>query len=163
MNYTIQNYDDYYSTGTTGNDEQVVMGLIAPDIVIYFFDQEGFYLRQKSVPLPNPPEKDSESGIYLLDSHFIARFADELAEVKRQFGYQPGPISIETFFDPKNYVGVSSYPSNYQEFLDYPDRFSEEEKQAYESYIKQWDDDECFVFCWGEEYWMNSNGEIESS
>lgn len=163
MNYTIQNNKIYFWTGRDQDHKQIIMGLLAPYVVVYSFNPDGSYHKRELIQLAHPPRRDAESGVYDLNSQFMTRFSGELDEVKRQIGYQPDSVSIQEFFDPAQYVGVSSLPSDYQEFLDYPDRFAEEEKQAYESHITQWKNDGNFVFCWAEEYWMNKNGEIESS
>jgi hypothetical protein len=163
MIYTIQNGGYYYWTGRNRDQEQVIVGLLAPHILLYSFDQVGSYIKRELVQLSKLPKRDRDSSIYLLDSQFMARFSGELNEVQHRIGYQPGSISVKEFFDPDYYVGVSPYPSEYQEFLDFPDRFSEEEKHAYESHIRRWNEDGQFVFCWAEEYWMNRDGEAVSS
>jgi hypothetical protein len=163
MTYTIQNNEIYYWTGRDRNHQQVMLGLLAPDILIYRFDMDGNYLKCERAALINNPKKDDETGIYVLDSTFMARFSSELVKVKHLIGYQARTIRINEFFDLEHYVGILPYPSDYQNFLDSPDGFSDEEKRIYESHVSRWDKDGNFVFCWGEEYWMNSEGEIESS
>jgi hypothetical protein len=163
MIYAIQNDRSHYWTGRNRDHEQVIMGLLAPHILLYSFNQEGSYLKRELIRLANRPTRDSESGIYVLDSQFMTRFFGELDDVKRRIGYQPGSVSVREFFDPECYVGVLPYPSDYQEFLDSPDRFSDEERHAYASHIRRWNEDGQFVFCWAEEYWMNRHGEVESS
>jgi hypothetical protein len=93
----------------------------------------------------------------------MEKFYRELEAIKSRIGYRSGAVSVREFFDNDIYVGIASYPSDYQEFIDFPNWFSDEEKQAYEAYIKQWNKRGDFAFCWAEEYWMNKEGKTVSS
>jgi hypothetical protein len=162
MSYPIQNDANYFWTGRDLQNDQVILGLLAPDVVVYHFDGEGKYMRKEVISLAHPPTKEQYTGIYRLDSEFMTQFSSELDEIKSRVGYRPGAVSIQSFFDPTHHVGLMAYPSTYQEFLDFPERFSEQQKKAYGLHLEKWTNDRNFVFCWAEEYWMNHQGEIES-
>jgi hypothetical protein len=82
-----------------------------------------------------------------------------------EFGFCPAQIRIKEFHIPQEMFAVYHLPDHYQEFLKNPNgpTFEEEERQAYPGWIQQLNESGNFVLEWGNDYWLDSTGEVVAS
>ena len=77
--------------------------------------------------------------------------------------FTPGTIFVKPFFLQEAGLGISDLPEHYQEFLDHPKNANEDERFYYPEEIKEWREGGNFVLWWNEDYFLNEEGELESS
>lgn len=155
--YAIQPHgggDSY--TGLTASTDQVLMGLLCPNLVALFFDAEGDLLRADQRPVPffqgvNPPFHIYDKRIWPL-----------IEAWQKDLGFQPATIKVNRFFSQDHCVGIEDYPTHFHEALSDPAE-GEEEKSAVRESLKLWDKDGLFVLWWGKDYWLDESGEVNSS
>jgi hypothetical protein len=60
---------------------------------------------------------------------------------------------------------VYHLPEHYREFLKGPNSpaFDEEERKAFPELIRQWNEVGQFVLEWGNDFWLDSTGEVVAS
>jgi hypothetical protein len=88
----------------------------------------------------------------------------ELQEYLRaEFGVEPAVIRVRQFVTDR--VVIFPLPGHYQEFLDDPQSpsFERGQRERFPAYIKEWIEGEHFVLLWGNDYWLDKNGEVTSS
>ncbi len=83
--------------------------------------------------------------------------------LRAEFGFQPALIRVREFATDR--VAIFPLPADYQEFVDDPETpsFDEEQRKCFPYYITKWVENEEFVLLWGNDYWMDNNGEVTSS
>jgi len=89
--------------------------------------------------------------------------AERLEDWKAEVGFETKPIRIRKFYLDRYQLGIADLPSGMQEAVDSPDEFDEEELEMVMADIDGWLKDGQFVLKWGNEYYMNAAGEVESS
>jgi hypothetical protein len=167
--YPIRTEESYLlHTGFTSDNRQVLMGLYCPDIVAIFFEQNGSLLeaQKRRLSFLKPDE-----GVYDI---YDPRITDELLSWQTELGFQPGTIRVKRFFvwdNPefssdlpwmRNGIGIQDYPDHFAEILGDPNAL-EEEKEALQKSLEPWEADGQFVLWWGNDYWLNREGEFVSS
>ncbi len=131
--YLIQNDAHHYHAGRLDNGSQVLM--------------DGFYR----------VEFDTEGN-------FLAAFSRETSELPLVVqSFVPGTISVKAFSLPELGLGIQDLPDHYQDFLDHPENNNEDERQHYPKEIDEWRESGSFVLLRNEDYYLNADGEIESS
>lgn len=147
-----------YDAGRLENGNQIVMGIQFPEIVLVEFDADGNYLGYETVPIQKEILAVSD-GVYRADpiplSIAIRHQQEELGLIK-------GPISVRPFFVPERWIGIKPLPDHYQDILDHADPDSQEWNEVQEE-ARLWQDRGDFVFYWDEPYYLNRDGDIESS
>ena len=157
--YNIQNSEIYFHTGHLENGNQVLMGIQFPDIALLEFDPQGNYL---SIAARGIPKQflSVRNGIYWADDivlqALIKNWQDEI-------GFIPGTISVKPFFLPDQWIGIQDLPDHYLEFLNQPENYDEERRLQLQEDIRQWRESGDFVLYWSEDYYLNQEGEVESS
>jgi hypothetical protein len=117
-------------------------------IIAAICDQGGNLIRVLHQEVSSPPNKYS--------------FEDCLI---RELGFSPSLIRIKEFRMPAELFAVYHLPSHFSSFLIDPnDRiFDEEDRGAYPEMIRQWHESGQFVLEWGNDYWLDRNGDVVSS
>ena len=139
--YTILDDVYHYRTGRLGNGNQALMlsgddGTATAELTWAEFDSEGDLVAfYDKAPRP--------SSMSLL--------------------FTPGAISVKSFFIPEVWFGIQDLPEHYQEFLDHPENANEEERLYYPEEISAWHERGDFVLWCNEDYYLNKDGELESS
>lgn len=96
--------------------------------------------------------------------NFLAALSGQISELPPQIKrFTPGTISVRAFFLPELWLGIQDLPDHYQDFLDHPENSNEDERQYYPKEIEEWRDSGSFVLLWNEDYYLNADGELESS
>jgi hypothetical protein len=129
------------------------------ELIVAVFDGGGNLVQVIHRELPSPP--------VLLDSGEV-REVDERAfrkYLRREFGHAPGLIRIKEFRLSREMLAVYHLPEHYREFLENPNSpvFDDEQRQSFPGLIRQWREEGQFVLEWGNDYWLDSRGEVDSS
>jgi hypothetical protein len=132
--FPINGYGEDFFTGHCRNGDQVLMGLLCSNVVLFRFDREGRLVGTERRPWLYPAEQSA--GIcHICDAVFTKRLADQIGGWQEEIGFTTGRSEVEEFFDAEQYVGIE---------LD-------ENRGC------------TFVFWWAKEYSMDGAGEVEST
>jgi hypothetical protein len=132
--FRIGSYGDDFSTGTCNNGNQLIIGLLCPNIILYRFDAIGRRIGREIHPWNFPAPLDN--GIYqIFDPTFQARIRDQISRWKTELGFKEEKVDVQLFYDVEQDVGIEV----------------DEARGC------------AFVFWWAKDYWMNENGEVEST
>ncbi|MBY0550693.1 MAG: hypothetical protein K2W95_25665 [Candidatus Obscuribacterales bacterium] len=154
--YVLQSYGDEFYTGSNDDCEQVIIGLHCPHIVAYFFDEEGTLVNKERQLWKHPAPRINNDGPYnIYDKEFVEAINQQTWDWMERMGFQEESIKIRKFTDETMGVGISELPT-YLKDLD-PDEEDMQEALA------DWLESGNFVFCWGKEYHMAPDGEVEST
>ena len=156
VKYTVRNNGQYFTTGIDGQGRQVLMGLLfgatSPEVVGVFFDKSGDLLG--SVVEPVAPRLDENDEVA----------ADRtLADVRSTIGLTPASIFIKKFRLDDRQVGISDLPEHYQDFLNNPEEFDEQRRAELSGDVQRWFSEGDFVLWWGEDYYLDKDGDVSSS
>ena len=148
--FPLQGYEEDFSTGICADGRQVVLGVLEPELVAYFFDPQGDLLRMERRPPRKPTHSDNNSRDTGHD------------EWKLELGFVSGPIHIKGFFDAEEYVGIELIPEHLQ-----PEEIAAEPDAELRGHLAEtragWLEGGNFVWWWAKDYWMSSEGEVEST
>lgn len=109
--------------------------------------------------LPSPPVLPDSDEIREVDEDDFPEY------LRREFGFSPGLIRIKEFRIPQEMFAVYHLPQHYREFLVNPKSpaFGEEERTVFPGLIRQWNEWGQFVLEWGNDFWLDSTGEVVAS
>jgi hypothetical protein len=132
--FNLRSYGDDFQTGRCANGDQVLMGLLCPNLVLFRFDREGTLIGRELRPWSFPARR--VGGIYeIFDPMFRTRLGEQITTWQAELGFSEEPITVCGFFDKEHWVGI-----------DLPD------------------DEPCaFIFWWAKDYWMNAAGKVVST
>jgi hypothetical protein len=167
--YLIQSHESYFFwAGRTKDRTQVLMGLACPYLVGFFFDLGGNligvqkrhleFLQPSGVFVDGEPIQGQVKIYDIYDEEIPIR----LDEWQQEIGFQEQIISVKRFADPAIGIGIRDYPEHFAEVLSDPEA-SEEEKEGVLESLPEWEADGQFVLWWGNDYWLNGDGEVTSS
>ena len=153
--YLIQNTEYDYHAGLLENGRQVLMDRSsrvefdgAGDVVAVF-SHEAVSTTMKAL--------DAEGNV-------LAAFVQEAPEEPSLIlPFTPGTISVKPFFLPELWLGIRDLPDHYQDFVDHPENATEDERFYYPDEIDAWRECGDFVLWWNKDYFLNTEGELESS
>ncbi len=82
-----------------------------------------------------------------------------------QFGFTPELIRVKAFLVPEEGLSVHAFPSHYDVFLADPMErvFDDFDRENYPGMIRGWIAEKAFVLDWGNDYWLDDEGEVASS
>lgn len=154
--YTIQNNGNYFTTGYTASGEQVLMGLVAgdcgPEVLCVLFDVNGKFLTTTSDPIPAGSARTADTAA-----------SRQVVSVQQRMGFQPGTIRVQRFAMPGRAVGIDDLPDHYQEFLASPGHHDPKRQEELAEDVRQWIEEGDFVLRWGEDFYLDSEGDVSSS
>jgi len=132
--FRISSYGNEFAAGFCSDGDQVLMGLLCPEVVVYRFTPEGALRGREARPWTYPAEL--AQGCYqIYDPAFQERISEQMAAWRDDMDFVEKPIDVCSFFDGDREVGVT--PA---------------------------DDEACdFILWWGKEYWMSNTGDVEST
>lgn len=148
-----------YTTGLCAGGRQAIMGLLCPNLVTVYFDADGRYLEAQSELWRSPAPRMGENGPFqIYDSAFRQCFEAQIKEQQARIGFSESLIEIRPFESPDVDCWLQRMPSDLVELNSDDPNFEDlvEERE-------DWLDGENHVFGWAEEYWISSNGEVETS
>ncbi len=161
--FPIQNDEATLATGICADGRQVMMGLICPQLVAYFFDRDGEIIGGERQQWNHPAPSMGEDGPYqIYDLAFRVAIAEQMKDWQTKLGFKQSKIEIQDFFDDELYVGITLIPDHLElEEIEKTDDL--EERKYFEEDRENWLANGNFVWWWCEEYWMSKEGKIEST
>src|SRR5262245_26387932 len=94
--FSIQPYCDEFVTGICADGRQVVMGLICPNLVAYFFDNKGRLLGCEHREWNKPPPKLWRDGPNdINDGAFQDGLAEQQNEWQGALGFRAATIKVQ--------------------------------------------------------------------
>jgi hypothetical protein len=150
----------YFYAGHLPEGRQALIGRSVYGQLIAAICDSGGNLRQViHRELPSPPVLAGSGEIREVDEDDFEEY------LSREFGFSPGLIRIKEFRIPHELFAVYHLPEQYRKFLENPDSpaFGEEERQAFPGLIRQWNERGQFVLEWGNDFWLDSTGEVVAS
>lgn len=123
-----------FQTGRCASGDQVVIGLLCPNLLLFRFDKDGALIGRELRPWSFPAPW--RNGVYAIhDPMFQTRLAEQIASWQTELGFTEERITVRRFFDDEHWVGI-----------DLPE------------------DASCaFVFWWAKDYWMDEAGDVQST
>lgn len=158
--HTLQHDGSRFWTGATPDGRQVLLGPSLPNIVLYFFDADGNFILKELVSLQLQLMREPASGVYLTGPAVMEAIEQEVQKLVEDRDISLGTIRIRPFFDDEEGAGVKELPSEFEEFLEHPERFAEPDSDSIQASLAEWRDEERFVLVWGEELWVAADGEL---
>jgi hypothetical protein len=160
-----------WHTGVAADGTQYFLGLDSDAAVCLRFSPEGHFLDAETRPflqagippvdLDHLPAREGHSIPATIASanprgcEAVAHWAAELIARK-------GAVHVLEFEFPERHIALRSMPAIYEEFLESPWAYDEEERFALAVKIRRWRDLERFVVQWHGEHWCASDGLIHS-
>jgi hypothetical protein len=162
--FSIEPHGDDYFPGVCEDGRQVVMGLLCPHLVAYFFGADGKLLGDEHRLWQKAPPRFGTDGPYKIgDNDFQLALTKQLQDWRAEIGFQPQTISVRAFWDERHPVGIELLPEHLQD-LDTADWFEDEdERQEYVTSREEWLAEGKYVWWWAKDYFVNADGEVESS
>lgn len=80
-----------------------------------------------------------------------------------ELGFVDTTIVVQNFFLADDWIGISDLPEHYQHVIDHPDGYEVDRYEELSADIRLWRERGDFVLYWDEEYYLNRDGELESS
>ncbi len=159
--FTLKGYEDF-RCGVTSDSRQVIIGLLCPHLVAYFFSSEGVLLSREERVWNHPAPRVKDVGPFnVYDEQFVQMLDRQIEEWRSEIGLVWQPIKVQPFFD--NHVGAQAMPLDIDDFSWCQDDEALEEAQ---SYFKDWQERSKrgdWVFYWSKDYEMTADGEVEST
>lgn len=157
--FPVRGYGSDFHTGRTRAGEQLLMGLLCPYIVAYFFTQDGSQIkRERREWLVAAPRMGGDGPYQIYEPGFEATLSEQISQWQEELGFSPELIRVQKFFDPEMYVGIEQVPDHLQDVDE-----SDEDFEELQADLREWEGSGSFVFYWAKDYFMASDGEVEST
>ena len=157
--YHIQNSTYYFYAGYLENGNLVLMGIQQPKLVMVEFDPEGNYLKTSDREVF---QERLTSGLHHNETREDILLS-VLLDWQRDVAFRAGTISVKPFFLPELDIGIEDLPEHYQEVLDHPEQYDAERLTELQGDIRDWRERGSFVLYWVEDYYLDRDGDVESS
>ncbi|HWT00958.1 MAG TPA: hypothetical protein VN256_11990 [Pyrinomonadaceae bacterium] len=157
--YSIRGYGDDFETGTTSEGQQVLMGLLCPYIVAYFFSSDGALVGGERREWNRPAPRVGTDGPYqIYDRVFRESLSEQILGWQSELGFTPGVIRVRPFFDDEHCVGIEAFPEHLEDLNESDDGY-----ELLCAERQQWVEEGNFVFRWAKDYYMTRGGEVAST
>ena len=149
----------HFYAGHLVSGTQVLMGVQFPDFVMVEFNADGDYLKTSVRKASIESKNIFDIPLTNEDEEFLTEFRGWQTEL----GFIAGTISVKQFFLSDRSIGIKDLPDHYQEVLDFPDNIDAKRLKELQQDIRLWRESGDFVLYWDEEYYLDQDGELESS
>lgn len=150
--YRIVAWENIFRTCRSNNGDQLLIGVQLPELVAVVFDRHGTFERITTRQLRSATAGPDDD-----------RVASELDEMIRDLRFAASPIEVKRFFLDDFWIGIKAMPDHFEEVLEHPDHFDETQRAILRDEMAKWIARGDFVLYWCEEYYLNRDGEVESS
>jgi hypothetical protein len=149
----------FYAGHLPGGRQALIARSVYGALIVAVFDGGGNLVQVIHRELPSPPVLRDSGEIREVDERDFRKY------LRREFGYAPGLIRIKEFRLPQEMLAVYHLPQHYREFLEDPNSpvFDDEQRQSFPGLIREWHEEGQFVLEWGNDYWLDSTGEVVAS
>jgi hypothetical protein len=160
--FPIQAYD--YETGVCTDGQQVVMGLLCPELVAFYFDSQGNLLGREGRRWSDAAGKiaGDRPPYHTFNDEFKALIDAQRKAWQAELGYSPATVRVKQFHDDKYQVGIDILPDHFED-IESRTWLSEEQRQDYAESRAEWLADGNFVWWWARDYYMSADGKVEST
>jgi hypothetical protein len=152
-------YYGYYAGRLAGKRQALAALDVRKNLVLAVFDQQGDLLEVKRrTPAPSLKRRPEKKYLAVNDREFHEY-------LHKEFRFKAGRIKVNAFLIAAEGLAVHAFPYHYQEFLKNPygKIFDNADRDYYPKLIREWIADKAFVLDWGNDYWLDNNGEVTSS
>lgn len=157
--YLIRGYGRDFETGITSDDYQVLMGLLCPHVVAYFFSSDGALAEIQQREWSTPAPRMGADGPYrIYDQEFQDRLCEQILNWQSEIGFTASVIRVRPFFDDEHWVGIEALPEYLQEIDE-----SDDDYAFLSTEREKWKDEGNFVFYWAKDYYMTGDGKVSST
>jgi hypothetical protein len=150
----------YFYAGSLPDGRQALVGRsVYGQLIVAIFDRDGDLMQLIHRDLPSPPVFPDSDEIREVDEDNFQEY------LHQEFGFSPGLIRVKEFRVSEDMFAVYHLPNHYREFLENPNgpAFGDEEREAFPGLIQEWNEAGHFVLGWGNDYWLDSTGEVVAS
>jgi hypothetical protein len=155
--FPLQSHIDF-ATGKCEDGRQIVMGLLCPHLVAFYFDSRGNLLGKERRLWRHPaPWKNEVYNIY--DKDFEVALEQQMSEWQVEMSFHPATICVKAFYDYDDTVGIKLLP-DYLDIETTGEIADEEERQEWIQDYNEWLVSGNFVFSWCQDYDINQEGEV---
>ncbi len=164
--YRIRPDPAVFDTGTT-QGKQLLLSNNVDETWLHWFAPNGKFLELERIPIESatrpPGQRVWRDGKIVAEGlNWDERVERQLAAIREKIGFVRCDILICKF--ETEVAAVLDLPSEYVEFLENLKEYSQEDRQAFQGYIRKWRQAKDFVLeFYGIEYWMNEAGEVTHS
>jgi hypothetical protein len=158
--YHLRHDQEVFETGIA-QGKQLLLATTVHDILLHWFAPNGEFLGLERCRMPVEPGTFPGTAIYRTGSGYWEQVKREVAALKERIGFAPCDIAVRKFESEE--ASIQDLPGEYQEFLENREAYSEEDRRAFEGYIREWGRANSFVLEFSEQYWMSASGEVEHS
>jgi hypothetical protein len=138
--------------GILPGGRQALIGIVDDLLTLVIFSQTGNFeeIDQRDLPYPDDGRVLTEEQVW-----------EAIEEWKQVLGFTDRAIAVESFSLPDLRIGISDLPDSFQRFLRNPDTVEHAERRAkWEADIEEWNATNKFILRWGDDYWMDAEGNV---
>lgn len=162
--YSIEGYPHHgYWTGTTPARTQVLVVVLSPKIIAIFFDEKGNLVGVQERAISS----EMLAMAHRIGFHEALRTQgdQEISDWLDSLGAHESVVKVKRFFLTDYHIGIDDFPRVFQEVLQLPSAYSEDEKRVAESERLRWQKDGLFELWLNDatNLWITSTGQVESS
>jgi len=164
--YRIRPDPAVFDTGTA-QGKQLLLSNNVDEIWLHWFARNGKFLELERIPIEpaamQPGHRVWRDGKVVAEGlTWDQRVERQLAAIREKIGVVRCDILIRKF--ETEVAAIFDLPSEYVEFLDNPEDYSKDDREAFQGYIREWRRAKDFVLdFYGIEYWINEAGEVTHS
>lgn len=160
--FAIRGEEDIFHTGVTDDGRQILMGMIGPLLVAYYFTPDGRLLGRDTRVLEHHPTRSGGRGLYRTsDPSYREGVRRQLARWQEELGFRPETIHVRAFTGLEgDFVKLEVVPSHLYEHG--PDE-TDENRMYREQLISEWEAAGNFVLWWNVDFHMSKEGEVIST
>jgi hypothetical protein len=152
---------DAFRTGVCADGRQAIVGMLRPEMTVYFFAPDGALLGREAqaweVPAPRSP-----SGGHDYSKEFGAAQERQVRRWQAQVGFRPGTIRVRKVDDGVS-LAIEDYPEGLLEELT-GGHLPAEERAELEARLRRWRESGSYVLhFWDGEYHVSGEGEVSGS
>jgi uncharacterized protein (TIGR02996 family) len=123
---------------------------------VAFFDPDGRYLARQRWAAP-------DAGATPVRGRPLLHEVDVIAFLRNTFAVEPGPIRVHEFTIPEEECSLYLWPGMHRDFLESQTADDEELRTILPLWMLRWLDEGGFVLEYGNDFWLDRQGEIHSS
>lgn len=156
--YTIQHHEGYIDCGICADGRQVLADPFnRTGSAVIFFDSAGNLLGCEVRPFPEEVPHGTSGFVAAVERAWKA-WMDEI-------GYKPGTIHVRTFVAAEQGIGIEDRPDHFEAFLKAPELEAPdpEDRRWMFDQIREWDEEGTYVLYYGNDLWMDEDGDINST
>ncbi len=158
--YPLQSHTGYWFCVGVSQRWQTIMGILDDNFRTIIFNEYGDFLDMTSIRLPRFGLPGREK---LSLAQVEAFFEEQVATTRGRLGLVDGCVRVKRFCFPELRVGITDLPDELQDFVRGASHLDQYEMDDDLETLKLWKEEDLFVFCWGQSFTIDKNGEVVSS